>query len=150
MSRDNTVDYYLKVAWQAVANKYNQVAAKEGLTQAIGFLLINIHQDGVPVTQIASLLGVKSTSLSRVLSGMEAQGLIYRASDKVDKRSVRVFLTSEGMEKREKAKDIVRSFNAYIDESISEKERTMAISILKKIGALATAYEPSSNNVNEQ
>ncbi|WP_028297737.1 MarR family winged helix-turn-helix transcriptional regulator [Olivibacter sitiensis] len=149
MGRDNTVDYYLKVAWQSIANKYNQVAAKHGLTQAIGFLLINIHQDGVSVTQMAALLGVKSTSLSRVLSGMEMQGLIYRASDKVDKRSVRVFLTDKGLEKREVAKDIVRSFNTYIDENISEKERAMVIAILKKINALALAYEPSSDDIQE-
>lgn len=145
MNRQKTLDYILKVAWQTVANRYNQIASRHGITQATGYVLINIHQEGVPVTQMASLLGVKSTSLSRLLSGLETQGLIYRAADKVDKRSVRVFLTPEGVKKREKAKDVVREFNRYLDDNISEEDRAFAIATLRKITDLAAVYKPNGS-----
>src|SRR5687768_3065707 len=105
MKPEETVDYFLKVVWQSVANKYNQIAAEYGITQALGYMLINIHEEGTAVSQIASLLGVKSTSLSRMLNNMEELGLIYREVHATDKRSVNIFLTDFGKQKRLIAKD---------------------------------------------
>lgn len=145
MSQDNTIDYYLKITWQSIANRYNHLASKHGITQATGYVLINIRKEGTPVTQIASLLGVKSTSLSRMLSGMEEQGFIYRKADTQDKRSVRVFLTEEGQEKREIAKNIVREFNGYLDGFIKDTEREKLIDTLKRLNELAIKYLPKEN-----
>lgn len=145
MNQDNTVDYYLKITWQSIANKYNQLASKHGITQATGYVLINIRKEGTAVTQIASLLGVKSTSLSRMLSGMEQQGLIYRKADTSDKRSVRVFLTEEGQKRREIAKNIVRAFNSYLDDQVKEVERQKLIEILKRLNELAVKYVPKDD-----
>src|SRR5690606_4850202 len=138
---DNTIDYYLKTAWQSAANKYNQIASRFGMTQATGYVLINIHKDGTPVSQIANLLGVKSTSLSRMLNNLEALGFIYRETSSTDKRSVKVFLTDLGREKREQAKDVVRRFNAYLNEHLSPREQVAAVQILKRISQLAMQYK---------
>jgi len=142
MSDDNTIDYYLKAAWQSAANKYNQIASQFGITQATGYVLINIHKEGTPVSQIANLLGVKTTSLSRILNNLEGLGLIYRETNSADKRSVKVFVTELGNEKREQAKDVVRRFNAYLDEHLSDEERKSAIHTLKRINQLAIQYKP--------
>jgi len=145
MSQDNTIDYYLKITWQSIANRYNYLASKHGITQATGYVLINIRKEGTPVTQIAALLGVKSTSLSRMLSGMEEQGLIYREADTRDKRSVRVFLTEEGQKRREIAKDIVREFNSYLDGYIKDTDREKLIDTLKRLNELAVKYIPKED-----
>ncbi|MGV3764427.1 MarR family winged helix-turn-helix transcriptional regulator [Parapedobacter sp.] len=142
MNDDNTIDYYLKAAWQSAANKYNQIASQFGITQATGYVLINIHKEGTPVSQIANLLGVKTTSLSRILNNLEGLGLIYRETNSADKRSVKVFLTELGNEKREQAKDVVRKFNAYLDQHLSDEERTATIRTLKRINQLAIQYKP--------
>lgn len=142
MNEDNTIDYYLKAAWQSAANKYNQIAARFGITQATGYVLINIHKEGTPVSQIANLLGVKTTSLSRILNNLETLGLIYRETNHADKRSVKVYLTELGMEKRELAKDVVRKFNAYLDQHIGNEERLILIDTLKRINQLAVQYKP--------
>jgi len=140
MAKINTIDYYLKTAWQSVANSYNQVAAKVGLTQASGYVLINIRKEGTAVSQIASLLGVRSTSLSRMLSSMEKQGLIYREANVLDKRSVKVYLTDLGLEKRESAKEIVREFNDFLIANMSESERAKLESSLVKIQQLSQRF----------
>src|SRR5690606_8941306 len=145
MSKVNTIDYYLKTAWQSVANSYNQNASKVGLTQASGYVLINIHKEGTAVSQIANLLGVRSTSLSRMLSAMEEQGLIYREANALDKRSVKVYLTALGIEKREQAKTLVRDFNSYLIENMSETERLRLESSLIKINQLAQKYLQDTN-----
>lgn len=142
MKPEETVDYFLKVVWQTVANKYNQIASEHGITQALGYMLINIHEEGTAVSQIASLSGVKSTSLSRMLNNMQELGLIYRETDPADKRSVKIFLTPFGVEKRQIAKDVVRKFNEYLNAHISDKERLQLTKSLNKINQLTIDYKP--------
>lgn len=149
MAKNNTIDYYLKTAWQSVANSYNQVASKVGLTQASGYVLINIHKEGTAVSQIANLLGVRSTSLSRMLNGMEEQGLIFREASVQDKRSVKVFLTDLGLEKRTEAKNIVREFNDYLIDNMTESERDKLEASLIKINQLAQKYIQENNKASK-
>lgn len=144
MSQNNTIDYFLKAAWQNVANKYNNIATQFGFTQAAGYILINIHKDGTPVSQIANSTGVKTTSLSRVLANLEGLGFIYREASSVDKRSVKVFLTPLGVEKRKIAKDVVKGFNEYLDAQFSERERLQLANMLNKISEIANKYEPQA------
>jgi len=142
MSQNNTIDYFLKTTWQTVANKYNVIASQHGFTQAAGYILINIHADGTPVSQIANLTGVKTTSLSRVLNNLESLGFIYREASETDKRSVKVYLTDLGREKRKVAKNVVREFNDYLNSFFSEREKDTLIKLLVKINEKANDYQP--------
>ena len=142
MSQDNTIDYFLKASWQNLANKYNHIASQHGFTQAAGYILINIHRDGTPVSQIANSTGVKTTSLSRVLNNLESLGFIYREASTTDKRSVKVYLTELGVEKRNIAKDVVRAFNNFLDDELTAKERSQLIKTLLKINELVAKYDP--------
>lgn len=142
MKPKETVDYFLKVVWQSVANKYNQIAAGHGLTQAVGYMLINIQEEGTAVWQLADLSGVKSTSLSRTLKNMERLRLIYRQADPADKRSVKIFLTDFGKQKKQEAKDVVRKFNEYLNTHLSEEERLQLTASLNKINQLTQDYKP--------
>lgn len=142
MNQNKTLDYLLKLTWQTVVNKYNTIATQHGFTQAAGYILINIHKEGTPVSQIANSTGVKTTSLSRVLNNLESLGFIYREVSETDKRSMKVYLTELGTEKRRIAKDVVKGFNEYLDEELSEEERELMSSLLIKVNELAVSYEP--------
>lgn len=138
-----TIDYLLKIVWQNMANRYNQLVADFGITQSIGYVLINIDEkEGTTVSQVAALLGLKSTSLSRMLSQLEKMDLIYRQSNEGDKRSVKIYLTDLGKEKRRMARVIVKQFNAYLNEHISDKEKLLLTNALKKINQLTVDYKP--------
>lgn len=145
MKPEDTLDYFLKVVWQSVANKYNQIASGYGITQALGYMLINIHDEGTAVSQIAFLLGVKSTSLSRSLKNMEELGLVYRQTDELDKRSVKIFLTDFGKEKKQVAKEVVRKFNEYLNAHLAEEERMQLTEILVKVNKLTLEYDPNNH-----
>lgn len=146
MKQQETIDYLLKVVWQNVSNTYNQIASGFGITQAIGYVLINIDQEGIAVSQLAGLLGVKATSLSRILSNMEESGLIYREAAAGDKRSVKVFLTDYGREKRKLAKAVVRSFNEYLNDNLTIKEKNGLIQSLQKLNKLTLGYTVTTEN----
>ncbi|WP_285009444.1 MarR family winged helix-turn-helix transcriptional regulator [Pedobacter faecalis] len=149
MKQQDTVDYYLKVVWQNMANMYNQVASGFGITQAIGYVLINIEKEGTPVTQLAGMLGVKATSLSRMLNNMEELNLIYRETSDGDKRSVKVYLTDFGRDKRQEARDVVVKFNEYLNENLSINEKQGLIKTLQKLNKLTSAY-PINSLYHEQ
>jgi len=141
MKQQQTIDYHIKFAWQNMFNKYNQIASCFGITQAIGYMLINIDDaEGTAVSNLAALLGVKATSLSRMLNNMEEMGLIYRETAVGDKRSVKVFLTDFGKEKKHLAKGVVRKFNEYLDEHFTKKEKETLLNLLIKLNDITIAY----------
>jgi len=146
MKQQDTVDYFLKVVWQNVSNTYNQIASGFGITQAIGYVLINIEAEGTAVSALAALLGVKATSLSRMLNNMEELGLIYRETASGDKRSVKVFLTPFGIEKRKLARNVVVSFNEYLNLHLNSKEKAQLIESLNKVNQLTLAYAQNDND----
>jgi DNA-binding MarR family transcriptional regulator len=145
VKHQETIDYFLKIVWQTVANKYNHLVSEFGITQSIGYLLINIDEkDGTTVSQAATLLGLKSTSLSRMLRQLEKSGLIYRESNEGDKRSVKIYLTALGKEKRHLARALVKQFNNYLNEHITDNEKEYLIKMLKKIKKLTVSFTPDS------
>lgn len=143
MNHQETIDYYLKITWQTIANRYNQLASEFGITQSVGYLLINIDEiEGTTVSEVAALLGLKSTSLSRMLNNLQKDGLIYRESHQTDKRSVKLYLTDLGKEKRHLARVVVRKFNDYLNVHLGEDDKEQLIKSLVLINDLTTSYKP--------
>jgi DNA-binding MarR family transcriptional regulator len=134
MKKEETVDYPIKSAWHAISRMYNQQAAEEGFTTAIGFVLININsKEGTPATKIAPLIGLETRSLTRMLKTMEEKGLIYKKADPVDKRSVRMFLTEEGKRKKEISVQSVKRFNEQVRAALTEDELASFFGVISKI-----------------
>lgn len=148
MKLQETTDYLLKIVWQNITNTYNTIAAEHGLTQATGFLLINIPEEGISVSALASLIGVKSTSLSRILNSLEQDGMLIRKASDSDKRYVLIKLTEKGFVKRKVARKVVKSFNEYIDSKLSAKEIELVQQVLRKINKLTLSYKPEKYETN--
>lgn len=137
MKPEETVDYNVKVCWHAIARMYNLQAAQYGITTSIGFVLLNIHpQEGTPATKIAPKMGLEARSLTRILKSMEEDGLVCKVGDAVDKRSVRIFLTDKGLEKKEVARQTVKIFNQKVREEIPEAELNMFFKVISRINLL--------------
>ncbi|MDF2156413.1 MarR family transcriptional regulator [Algoriphagus sp. CAU 1675] len=147
MKREETVDYHIKSAWHAISRMYNQQAAEEGFTTAIGFVLININsKEGTPATKIAPLIGLETRSLTRMLKTMEEKGLIYKKPDSVDKRSVRIFLTEEGKRKKDISVQTIMDFNNKVREVVDEESLTTFFSVFEKIHLVIDQINESEIN----
>ena len=147
MKREETVDYHIKSAWHAISRMYNQQAAQEGFTTAIGFVLININsKEGTPATKIAPLIGLETRSLTRMLKTMEEKGLIFKKADPVDKRSVRIFLTEEGKQKKEQSINTIMNFNHQVREVISDSELKTFFEVFEKIQSVIDQINQSEVN----
>ena len=137
MKPEETVDYNIKVAWHAISRMYNTQAARYDITTSIGFVLLNIDQElGTPATKIAPLLGLETRSPTRILRSMEEKGLIYKQADTQDKRSVRIFLTELGLEKKEVSRQTVRHFNQKVREKIPQGQLDVFFKVAGQITSM--------------
>jgi DNA-binding MarR family transcriptional regulator len=123
MKPEDTLDFHIRWAWLKIARMYNQEAAQYGITQTIGFVLLNIDpKEGTPSTQLGPMMGMESTSLSRTLRTMEERGWIERRQDDRDKRVMRVILTKEGERLRGVSRRTVVDFNQKVLSGIPKQK----------------------------
>lgn len=120
LMRKKTIDAALRSTWNSVSKMYNREASKFNSTMATGFALLNIEAKGTPSSSLGPKLGMESTSLSRLLKSMEEKKLIYRISNPEDGRSVLIFLTKFGKEKRDDSRSVVLNFNKIIEKQLSD------------------------------
>ncbi len=116
------IDGRIRHAWHRVYRLYNQRATAHGLTISTGFILMHIDKEGSPSTTLGPRMGMEPTSLSRTLRSMEDQGWIKRVISEIDKRKVLIFLTPEGLLKRNLVRDFLREFNERLKENIPKKD----------------------------
>ncbi len=136
MKLTQTIEFYIKKTSLALSRMYNELAKKYGLTQTAGYVLMYVHKEGTPTTQLAYSLGMKESSLTRLLKKMENKGLINRIKDPTDKRIIRVFLTPEGVEKRRLIKKYVLEFNEKIMKNLGEENIQKFYEILDYINEM--------------
>lgn len=142
MKPTETIDYHIKVLWHSISNLYNQIAQEFDLTQATGYALLNIDSEkGIQATKIAPLMGMKSTSLSRMLKKMEAEDLIFRQKDKEDGRSVIIYLTEKGLKKKKIARRVVREFNDYLIKALGDKKTSEYFDLMSSIKTITEDYK---------
>ncbi|RPG67037.1 MAG: MarR family transcriptional regulator [Flavobacteriaceae bacterium TMED42] len=118
--KKKTIDAALRSTWNAVSKMYNREASKFDSTMAMGFALLNIEAEGTPSTALGPKLGMEPTSLSRLLNSMEEKKLIQRLANPSDGRSVLIFLTRYGKEKRDDSRSVVLNFNQILEEKLSD------------------------------
>ena len=67
--------------------------------------------------------------------------MIYKVGDAVDKRSVLIFLTEKGLEKKELARQTVRTFNQKVREQILENDLAVFFKVINQINGLVESKE---------
>ena len=72
-----------------------------------------------------------------MLKTMEEKDWIYREKDPEDGRSVRIFLTSLGREKREISRQSVKEFNKKVSEKVSNDDLRVFLSVIQTISKVA-------------
>ena len=141
MEQNITIDAQIKSTWHNMFKMYNQVAAKYGTTQATGLVLLSIDRKGTPSTSIAPMLGLETTSMSRIIKNLEENNLIFKKKDKKDKRVVRLFLTPEGVEKRKIAKQVVSGFNDMIVKEIPQTKLSIFFEVMNDVNRVIEKYK---------
>ena len=151
MKKEETIDYYIKSSWHSLSRLYNQKAQSHGITTSIAFILLNISSsEGTPATKIAPLMGLESRSLTRALKSLEEKGYIYKEKDVFDKRSVRIYLTEKGKEKKGKAIETVKTFNQFVKDRVPEEKLNTFIQVSRLIMDWTENNEELKKLINQE
>ncbi len=142
--------YRIRTAWLEISKLYNELAAREGATLAMGLTLLTIHPErGTPVTKIAPRMGMEPNSLSRLLNSLEKRGFVTRVRDREDKRKVYVRLTEEGQEKRTYAFERVTELNNKILADLAPEKVDTFFEVIEHVEQLTAEMRASLDKEKE-
>jgi DNA-binding MarR family transcriptional regulator len=86
-------------------------------------------------------MGMKATSLSRMLKKMEGDNLIYKKKCENDGRSVKIHLTEKGLKKKKIARNVVLEFNEYMLERIDQSDLKQYFETMRSITKITEDYK---------
>ncbi|MBM3918345.1 MAG: MarR family transcriptional regulator [Sphingomonadales bacterium] len=118
-----TVCSVARMAWMNISRMYNSEAQAYELSTSAAFLLLHLGEEGTQVGQLAGLLGMEASSMTRILRSIEKRGWVVRSrQNEQDRREVKLMLTPEGQAARQIARDYVRKFNRHVQDLVSEHD----------------------------
>jgi len=138
MNKEELFEFHIRNNWFKISRYYNQMASGYNMSFSWGFILLNIEKEGTPSTALGPKMGMEPTSLSRTLKNMEERGLIIRKPDAIDKRKSLVFLTTDGIDKRRIAKEVVLKFNQKLYNKIPKTKVKSFFETMNKIDNILT------------
>lgn len=96
---------------------------------------VHVTQSDVPtmkVSEISKLLHVTSPTVTQMLKGLEANGLVERHIDPNDRRAVRIALTERGEAVARRAEEIFSASFTGLAEYLGEEESNQLIGLLHR------------------
>jgi MarR family transcriptional regulator, organic hydroperoxide resistance regulator len=129
--------FALYVTARASEASYRPVFSKLGLTYPRYIVLMVLSEtDGIPMSTLGSRLYLDSGTLTPLVKGMAADGLVTRRRNPLDERSVQVSLTKKGREISAKAIAAAQSVACTIN--IPPREVARIRDELKRVHAALT------------
>jgi len=110
--------------------------------------LSELNQRGASVSELSKELKVTSPSVTQIINHLEERhGLVHRAMDPEDRRSVRVTLTPEGKEFIDKASAFFYSiYSGLVEHLGAEKSLLLADLLTETIGYFEEALEKHTSS----
>jgi len=105
--------------WGRMLKKYG-VDAFNGAQGRILYVLW--EHENLTITDIARLTSMANTTLTSMLDRMEAEGLVKRTHDKVNRRQIFVSVTEKANEYQEKYEQLSNEMNGIFYKGFSETE----------------------------
>ena len=104
---------------------------------------------GIAQGELAALLGLDKSTVSRLAAGLERKGWLRRGRDEANQRYVRLFLTSEGRDVADRVLRAWQSRQARILAALSADERAGLIAglggLVRGLAAEGLLGEPSGS-----
>lgn len=91
--------------------------------------------DALPLGQLAERLACVKSNVTQLVDRLEADGLVSRETDSLDKRCRRAIITAAGRQAREQGDRIQREAEQQLFAALSDEDREQLAKILGKLGS---------------
>lgn len=103
--------------------------------------LTALHRNpGISQEELARLLNVNKSSVTRQLSALEERGYIRREPSKADKRILLVYLTEQANALISRIFSCYRDWNNYLTQDFTDEEKETLSRLMVRIAARAEEY----------
>ncbi|MFF7633083.1 MarR family winged helix-turn-helix transcriptional regulator [Kitasatospora sp. NPDC008050] len=134
---DDQLCFALYAASRAVTNSYRPLLEDLGLTYPQYLVLLVLWEHGaVPIKDIGAALQLDYGTLTPLIKRLETAGLVRRERRPDDERTVRVILTEQGTDLRERARTVPTAIGDAM--GLSPQEFSDARSLLRRLTANVT------------
>ncbi|MEJ2154114.1 MAG: MarR family transcriptional regulator [Desulfobacteraceae bacterium] len=117
-----------------LTRRYNWYLKPSGLSVSQYCMLANIHRNpGVSVTELAHLMSMDQTTVTRNLHGLENSDYIHLRSESSDQRIKKIQLTTQGTAKVAAARPLWEKAQREIEAVLDGKMIESLMDGLKKI-----------------
>ncbi len=130
--------------FNALDKAMTREVAPHGITGLEYSLLWHCLEGERTATQLAQVLPVDGSRISRVVTGLVDRGFLRRRRLRTDRRIVMLRLTEEGMELTSGIFENMTRYYAALTEDIGEEEMHIFVSVTSRIVANHAAMEKSS------
>lgn len=139
MARVRAVDRRLFLLIEIAARRLSRDAdtrlrAEAGVTasqSAVLFLLLRRGERRM--NSIGEILALGAPAVTGLVNRMEAAGLVTRRKDVRDRRGALVDLTEAGRHAAERADQVLRAFNAELDERLGDQDADIVYEALTRL-----------------
>ncbi len=134
---DTTLGFHIARASVVAYDAFEQhIGTPHGLRKVDFSLLMLVAEHGhLAPKDLAKMLSLTAPKLSMVLDRMQARGLIDRTPDPLDRRSVQVTLTAEGVRLARALEPVARRMEQGLKKRLSAADHARLIQLLSKLAS---------------
>ena len=89
-----------------------------------------VPDDGIEMSSLSKRLGLDSSTVTRLIIGLEKRGWAVRKKQQKDNRIIKVFLTSAGEEKQSQLEDKIDKLGSLIEKETDPFDRSELLEYL--------------------
>ena len=89
-----------------------------------------VPDDGIEMSSLSKRLGLDSSTVTRLIIGLEKKGWAVRKKQQKDNRIIKVFLTSAGEEKQSQLEDKIDKLGSLVEKGIDPFDRSELLEYL--------------------
>jgi DNA-binding MarR family transcriptional regulator len=136
MKTDDRLIYQLFLAQQQLRTYTTNALLNEGIKVTLGqagILFLLQRDDGQTMTELSKALAVKNATLTGLIDRLERSAFVIRKASRNDRRSIRIYITPEGIEECDKAKPVIKRVNEEIKSGFSQEEMEVFKRVLNSV-----------------
>lgn len=117
-----------------ITELFNQRLQEHNITRVQWIALFYIgNNEGITQRDLAQILDSNESSIVRLIDCMEKENIVKREKDPTDRRVTKLFLTEEGMKKRDEILPIGEKFSKDCIKGISDEDLETFKEVLNKM-----------------
>ncbi len=133
-SHSQDIGYQIQQISHTVKQLQNEWLLKENLSVShLNVMLVLYEEDGVPQTHIQTKLGVRASSLSKLIDILIRKGLVTREAKETDARTKIISLTALGKEKETHLQKVRGELESQVTKNLDADEVKQLADLLARV-----------------